>query len=70
MTKYILELLNEDFEVVRERLIEAKSLEHAQKKSKLILRGYKGTCYFGAMTLSHYGLQSFRENKIRRRRNR
>ena len=70
MPKYIIDLMNEDFEVVRERLIKAKSLEHAQEKSKSILRGYKGTCYFGAMTLSNYGLQSFRENKIRRRRNR
>lgn len=68
MPKYIIHLLNDKFVVVRERLITAKSLEHAQTKSKSILRGYSGTCYFGATTLSAYGLEAFHENKKNRKR--
>jgi len=68
MSKYIINLLDEDFVTIREWLIKAKSLEHAKKKAPMILRGYKGTCYLSTMTLSDYGLRSFHENKIRRRK--
>ena len=68
MQKYVISLTNEEFVVVRERLIKAKNLEQAQVRSKSILRGYKGTCYFGAETLSSYGLSQFYKNKTKRRK--
>ncbi len=67
MPKYILSLYNEELVVARERLIVAKNLEQAQRRSKSILKGYKGTCYFGAETLASYGLTQFYANKKRRR---